>query len=346
LFVIFLFTIISCKSTPAQGSTGSTGTAGQTTGQTTQPGQQVPRDIMNRVEEARKRAIDFECPQYFPSEWDAIETRYAAAQQTQQSAEEFNAIADAYDDLFRKTIPLYAQAREDEIMSTRSELISTGFTNLFPEYLRKTDEIALTAKAEYESKDYYKARDTASKALNEYETLLAGARVYLARKEIIDYGFAVHDPDNFNKADEEGQIALNEYKAGNKETALAKANEAMRLYNIVLENGWRTTIAELRAAAIAERELALKEKANIASRDLFQGADSVFNQAERYNSSRNYRNAGISYIESKEQFTASRHDTEAKRLRALDAIRLAEEKIEESNEAAIGAERIIEGGLR
>ena len=357
--LLFLLISISCKSTP----TPDTARPAQETErpvQTPQPPQPVqppqppppqqvqetPSELLNRIEEARRWGIDFESPAYFPSEWEAIEARYAAARETPQSAEEYNAIADAYEDIFRKTIPLYAQAREDEIMAVRRELISTGFTRHFPEYLRKADDIALSANNLYEGGIYYRARDTAAEALSEYETLLAGAKIFLVRQEIIEHGFVIHDPENFNKADEEGQTALDEYDAGNKEAAMAKAQDALILYNIVLETGWRMSVAEYRAAAIAEKELALEEKANVASRDLYQGADSVFNQAERHLTSRNYRNAALSYIDSKERFAASRHDTEVRRLRALDAIRLAEEKIEESNETAIGAERIIEGGSR
>jgi hypothetical protein len=45
-------------------------------------------------------------------------------------------------------------------------------------------------------------------------------------------------------------------------------------------------------------------------------------------------------------YAIARKDTEERRLRAEEAIRQAEEKIEESTEAAAGAERIIEGGSR
>jgi len=307
-----------------------------------------------KADDARKRAVDFESPAYFPSDWEAAEARYIAAGnmpkstagEIQQAAASYNAAADAYDALFRKTIPLYAQAKEDEIMAARNELIATGFTNSFPDYLQNADKIALEANAQYGDGKYYEAKDTAAKALNEYETLMIGARVFLARQEIVDRGFWKYDSDNFDRADEITIAAMNEYEAGNREAAVTKAEEALLRYNLVLSNGWTAYSADRRNSAVSERELALSERANIAARDSFRDADAIFNQAETAFSSKDFQNAAILYTDAEALFVISRQETEEKRLRAIESIRLAEEKIEESDETAIEAERIIEGGSR
>jgi hypothetical protein len=307
-----------------------------------------------KADDARKRAVDFESPTYFPSDWEAAESRYIAAgnmpkstaNEIQQTAASYNAAAGAYDELFRKTVPLYAQAKEDEIMAAREELIASGFTNSFPDYLQNADKIALEANAQYEAGNYYEAKDTAAKALNEYETLMIGARVFLARQEIVDRGFWKYDSDNFDKADEVTITAMNEYEAGNKEAAVTNAQEALLRYNLVLSNGWTAYSADRRNSAVSERELALSERANIAARDSFRDADAIFNQAEGAFSSENFQNAAVLYTDAEALFVISRQETEEKRLRAIETIRLAEEKIDESNETAIEAERIIEGGSR
>ena len=309
---------------------------------------------MTKAADARKRAIDFESPAYFPSDWEAAETKYVAAgnmpkstaSEIQQAVASYNTAADAYDELFKKTIPLYAQAREDEVMAAREELIATGFTNSFPDYLQNADKIALEAYAQYEAGKYYEAKDTAAKAMNEYETLMIGARVFLARQEIVDRGFWKYDSDNFDKADEVTITAMNEYEAGNKETAVTNAEEALLRYNLVLSNGWTSYSADRRNSAVSERELALYEKANIAARDSFREADTIYNQAETAFSSKDFQNAAILYTDAEALFVIARQETEEKRLRAVESIRLAEEKIEESDGTAIEAERIIEGGSR
>ena len=307
-----------------------------------------------KADDARKQAVDFESPAYFPSDWEAVESRYNAAgflpkstaSEIQQAATAYNAAADAYDELFRKTIPLYAQAKEDEVMAARNELIASGFTNSFPDYLQNADKIALEANAQYEAGNYYEAKDTAAKALSEYETLMIGARVFLARQEIVDRGFWKYDSDNFDKADEVTITAMNEYEAGNKDAAVTNAQEALLRYNLVLTNGWPAYSADRRNSAVLERELALSERANIASRDSFREAEAIYNQAEEVFSSNNFQNAAILYMDAEAIFAITRQETEEKRLRAIETIRLAEEKIEESDETAIEAERIIEGGSR
>jgi len=307
-----------------------------------------------RADDARKRAVDFESPDYFPSEWEEAERQYAAAgnmprntaSDIQQAAASYSTAADAYDELFKKTIPLYAQAREDEVMAVRDELIATGFAYSIPEYFQNADKIALEAYDQYEAGKYYEAKDTAAKALNEYQTLMTGAKVYLARQEIVDRGFWKYDSDNFDKADEVTINAINEYEAGNKEAAVTYAEEALLRYNLVLTNGWPAYSADRRNSAVLERELALSERANIASRDSFREAEAIYNQAEEVFSSNNFQNAAILYMDAEAIFAITRQETEEKRLRAIETIRLAEEKIEESDETAIEAERIIEGGSR
>ena len=363
LFLIFILICFSCKTTSTP-SPSPTPTPTQTPDSSSTSSQvsQIELDeakrrleaTKSRVEEARKRAIDFECPAYFPSEWEAVEAQYEAARAAPQSSLDevqkatalFDDVANAYDELFNKTIPLYAQAREDEILAVRSELISSGFTKSIPEHLQNADEKALAAKDQYNAGDYYEAKNTAAEALADYETLLMGAKAFLARQEIVDNGFQTNDSDNFNKADELAQAAMKEYEAGNKEAAMASAQEALNIFNTILENAWTTSATEWRDLAIKERELAMAEKANIASRDLFNNAESPFNQANADFASKKFQSASVLYKNAKELYTVARQDTEEKRLKAVETIKMAEEKIGESSETAIEAERVLEGGSK
>ena len=311
--------------------------------------------LMAQVEEARKRAMDFESPAYFPSDWEDVESRYADAGNAQkpttesevrQATASLSAILDTYNELFKKTIPLYAQAREDEIMAARYDLIGTGLTSSFPEYLERADKIALTALDQYEAEDYYASRDTAAKALWEYEALFEGAMIYLKRQEIIDRGFYEYDPVNFDKADEVALEAVDNYEAGDQEAAADNAQEAMLRYNVLLTNGWTSYSADRRSSASLEREMALADKVNVAVRDAFREADAIYSQAVDSFRAEKFEEAAILFTDSEALFAVARQDTEGKRRRAIETIRIAEETIEGSSEAAAEAERIIEGGSR
>jgi len=346
--IIFSFIGVSCKSTPKPESNQP---------QQEQQQQSNPEEItaaISRVDTARKSAIDFEVPSYFPSEWEDVEAQYSASKEMpastsdeiKASADAINKVADRYDELFDMTIPLYAQAREDEILAIREELVRSGFSTLFPQYVEKADKLALTAKDQYDAKDYYAARETAAEALDEYETLLLGAKILLARQEIIDRGFTKYDPENFKKADEISQTAVASYDAGDKKDAIEKAEETLLRFNIVLTNGWIAYAAERRASASSERENAILNKVNIAVRENFRDADAIFNNAEDNYKNEMYSVSAIQYVEAEALFVIAGRQTEEKRQLAREIIRLAEEKIEESTETASEAEKIIEGGSR
>jgi len=299
-------------------------------------------EAKDKADQARKQAMDFSADTYFPTDWAEAEKDYASA--TDNAS--YKTAEDGYNALFKKAVPLYAQAKEDEMMAVREELIATGFTDVFPQYLKKADDLALAAKDKYNSGDYYGAKDTASNALNEYQTLLTGAKTYVTRQEIINRGFANYDSDNFLKADETSRAAINAYDAGDKKTALANAEEAQLRYNLVLSNGWTTYSSERMSAASKERELALADKANIASRETFRKGESLLDEAKALYADGKYSDAALSFVDAEANYAIARKETEAKRIKADEAIRKAGEKIGESNETAIEAEKIIEGGSK
>jgi len=302
----------------------------------------VSNEVKAKADQARKQAMDFDSNTYFPSEWEEAESQYQAAKDNAS----YNAAADAYNELFKKAVALYAQAREDELMAVRDELIATGFTDVFPQYLKKADDLALAAQDKYNAGDYYGARDATASALDEYKTLLAGAKTYLARQEILNRGFTNYDTDNFLKADEISQRAIDAYEAGDKNKALANAEEAQLRYNIVLSNGWTVYSSERRDAASSERELAVADKANIASRDTFRRGDALLEEARALYAEGKFSEAAIAFVDAEANYAISRKETEERRIKAEEAMRIAGEKIGESNETAIEAEKIIEGGSK
>jgi len=309
---------------------------------------------MSRAQAARQRAVDFDSHVYFPSDWEAAESQYqsvssmprTSAGEIAQIVSTYNSAADSYDAIFERTIPLYAQAREDEIMSSRDTLISSGLPHQYPQVLQNADEIAITALEQYEADDYYAARDTAARALDEYETLNLGARLLMTRQEIVDRGFADFDSENFSRADDVAQTAIDEHEAGNNEAAVENAEEALLRYNLVLSNGWTSYAGSRRVSVSDERELALAERANIAARETFREGESLYSQAEEAMAAENYNEASALFTNAETYFVVARQETEEKRIRAMEAIRIAEERIEESSGTAIEAERIIEGGSR
>jgi hypothetical protein len=303
---------------------------------------------------ARKRALDFESPAYFPSDWESAEGQYAEAGSLPQTndaeadsaAEAYNAVTGVYDGLFDKTIPLYAQAREDEITAVRDEVIAAGLRDAYPEYLQSADTTALRALDQYEAKDYYAARDTAAAALLMYQTLKTGADAWLAREEIKVRGFEAHVPGGMEQTDATLLAAADSYEGGDIAAARTGAEDALRRYTTGLDTGYAGLITMLRDTAAADRQAALDVKADVAVRDDFNRADDLYAQAAVFLQAAKYRDAARAYDNSGAGFRAAIYATEEKRRLAEEIIRQAEEKIEASDEAARQAEIVIEGGSK
>ena len=336
----------SCKSTPKPDETPKP---------VEKPKEKLSLDELNSAAAgaaaARKLAVDFEAPAYFPSDWEEAESQYGQAGSKPKSTEaEVQAAIAAYKDvtgvytaLFDKTIPLYAQAREDEIVAARDALIATGIAPTWPDYLSGADKTALGALAQYEAKDYYGAKDQAATALAMYQILTTGANAYLVREEILSRDFASIGQEDFDRAEEVGQAAIDAYEAGDLAAAADNADEALLRYNLVLNAGWAACIADLEAAAIAERQNAIAYKANVAARNVFNAANTLFDQAAALRKEEKYADSAALYAQAGTQFADSARIAEEKRALAEEAIREAEEKIEASDEAARQAEIIIGG---
>ena len=305
-----------------------------------------------RADEARKKAADFNSSEYFPSEWEAAEAQYTRASQTPQNNEAnvrsaiatYNEAADGYDSVFKLAIPLYAQAREDEIVALRDNLIAAGWKDVFPELLSAADKVALAALAQYEAEDYYPAKDTADQALMMYQTLTNAYNAFLLRNEITERDFVSYDPDNFERAGEILEDAMGNYEEEDYASAYKNSNEALQRYNLVLSAGWAANAEKYAALAATARQAALDAKADVAVRDVFSEADTNYKAGVSAMDAEKYGDAAKRFADAEGLFIAAAQSASEKRIVAARTIEEANRKIEESDETARLAELIIEGG--
>jgi hypothetical protein len=309
-------------------------------------------DARTRAENARKQALYLEGRTYFPEDWDAGESRYQSAGEAElstlggvkESTAQYNAAADIYDEITRKSLPLYAQAREKDVLEARAGAIEAGIAEVSPERLASADDTARRALAQYQGGDYYAAAESAFLALDLYKALKTGAAIYKIRQEIEEYNLGRYDPDNYALAEGMAAQALEDYDAGRVEKARSTAEDALPRYAGVLATGWAAFAVEQKTAADKERQAALDLKANVAVRNDFNAAAAVYNQGETAFRAKRYQDAVAFYAQSESLFSLARISAADKRRTAEEAIRAAEEKMAESDAAAQNAERILEGG--
>jgi len=351
--VLLILPYFSCKSTPPPKAETPPAAAAATAGRAASPALMGDLNAAKaRAEESRKKAADFDSSTYFPSDWEAAEAQFAKGGQASQNNEDsvrdgiaaYNAAADAYDSLFKLTIPLYAQAREDEIVALRDNLIANGGRDYFPEPLSTADKIALAALAQYEAEDYYTAKDTADQALMMYQTLTSAYNAWLARLEIEEREFRSYDPDNFQRAGEILDEAMSAYGTEDYTSAYENANEALNRYNLVLSAGWAAQAEQYAARAATARKAALDVKADVAVKLVFSEADTSYKSGVGAMDAKKYAEAAKQFFDAEGLFTAATISTLEKRGIAEQTIEEANRKIEESDETARLAELIIEGG--
>ena len=302
-----------------------------------------------RAGEARKRAVDFESNAYFPGEWEAAENQYAellAKNPGGEAISAYNKAADSFNRVFELAIPLYAQAREDEIMAIRGRLIELGARDSFREYMLLAEKTALLALDRYEAKDYYPARDAALYALQKFAVLETAFDAWLVRQELLERGFEGYDREDFDIGDDVIREAMEAYTGEDLETAQYKAERALSKYNAVLSNAW-FYYAELRSAlAEDERLAAIDIKADIAAREFFKTADSDNKTALGLMKTEQYKDAAKLFINAEVMFVIASKTTMEKRQIAADAIKNANRKILESHKIARNASINIRGGSK
>jgi hypothetical protein len=347
LLLILAFAVVnSCKTTEETGETVP-GPASESL-----PDQSALNSARVRAEQARQRGLDFKAPDHLPGDWENAEARFIRAaglprvseSDFREAAEAYDEAARAFDEVFERVVPLYYGAWEAAILKIREELIATGLTDRFPEYLLKADMMVVNALDLYDGGDYYAARDTASGALLTYQTLKAGAGAYRARERIAVRNFDRRYPSLFANAEDAGRLALAGWEADNIAGARAGAEEAERLYRLVLRAGFTETVGEIRETASSRRQRALDLKADIASRTEYNRAANLYNRGEASYQNEDFEEAAELFAESDSAFSAAADSAEEKRRIAEEAIRLAEERMIESDETAKNAELILEGG--
>jgi len=342
-YVFFAVTMIilvniSCKSQPPAPTPEEPKQPASTQPEPSNQNQpQIDPAARAKAEEARKKAADFEGNAYFPGEWEAAEALFAAGSFTQA--------ANAYDSITKLSIPLYAQAREDEILAYRSSLISGGARESFPEYFPPADKEALLALSQYEAEDYYTAKDSAAKSLLMFQVMATAFDAWHIRQEIIERDFPYYDLDKFEQGDEVLKIAMEAYKSDDLPPAKKNADEALDSFNSVLSTGWVSYARKRGELAEGERITAHDNRTRISSRIIFEEAESYFSVAQELYAEKKYERAAKQFIDAEAMYLIARISASEKRSFANSTIKEAMESIERSDEHAEQAKLIIEGGL-
>jgi hypothetical protein len=353
---IVLLLAFSCKTTPKETEPESLTESVDVPVETetvTQAQLNTLNEARRRAETARQEAQNVHGPEYFPSDWSQADTRFAQTgrdidtgnvQSVQNALTAYNELASAFEDITRRSLPLYAGAKREEVRSARQEAIDAGAFEIYPSQFYVADEKGEEVNTKIEAGDYYGAINAAPAALNYYTSLKLGSDAYNLREAILANNLAPYDQRDFDIAEENSLKALNTYDKDDISAVLGVVQEALNRYTQVWKTAWRSIASERRDAASVERRAALDLKANIAVKDEYNDAERVYGEAGSNYQAEQYEDAAERYARAAAMFTVVWETAEYKRQTADEAIRAAEQKVAESDQTAREAEIILGEG--
>jgi len=361
LGVLVLFAVFSCKSAPPPEEAPSTSPTPEPAPVLTGdagPASQADLSALNaavaRAEAARKKAADFAAESLLPSDWQSAESLYTEAERgknsstsgtAKESAARYDKAADAYDALFDKIISQYADNKRQEVLDARAAAINAGAEDLLPDYLLEADNSADAAEDKYLANDYYGAKSLADDAIAMYNTIKIVLDAKKVREEIAKMGFLDSDPDKLGLADSALESAASNFTAKNYSSAKDDAETALNNYSQVLMAAYEAYAGVIADNASAARQKALNYKANVAVKSDFDAADALYNQARTAYNSQTYDESGRLFFDSTALFTAAADAALEKQQKAEEALKRANQKVADSDEAARNAELLLEGGV-
>jgi hypothetical protein len=281
---------------------------------------QTPDGEAARAEENRTKAGDFGGAGFFPGEWEAAEGQMAVA--------DYGAASDSFAAIFDLCLPLYAQQREEQIMEMRDAIVDAGARAIFPRLVAPADEAALLAWDKFQSGDYYQARDEADRAQEMFGVLDVALEAWQTKQKAAFTGITGQDAA-FLEAESVLEAAMNDYLEGNFPPALEQAGRARDLYAQLLSSGISSSLQEKRALASGERTAAVEARADIAARDIFNRADSIYTDAAVAEQNESYSEAERLLTEAAALFKRAGTLALERRRIATQAIGEAKARIEE-----------------
>lgn len=312
----------------------------------------------SEAEKRRKYAFDFEAQPAFPNEWKAAEASLAKGRERLTAGESgtlpaypeslsaYESASAAYDQLVRRAVPLFAQARKAELDKARGDAVSAKADTLAPSRFAAADAASSEVVKIYGRGDHYAAHEAWKAARTRYIALATGARAYALKTEIDRRNFASYDPGNYGRASERLEAAVSAFDSGKVDVSQDATEEAHLRFKIALAKGFELYAVDRGKAAEVQRVAAFDLKAHVAVKPAYDAAVKTKAEADAVFKAGNHEDAARQYSDAEKQFSVVRQTAAEKRKAAEEAIKEAERRMLESEKTASAADAVLEGGAR
>ncbi|TFG84697.1 MAG: hypothetical protein E4H20_02445 [Spirochaetales bacterium] len=293
-------------------------------------------DLHASVLAARKEAFDLGAKDNLSNDYAAAETRYVAgktaldADDRPTAKAELSAALPLFEDLVTRSARLAAETGRDNAASARERAIASGAKATSPVTLSAADALRDAALAAFDSGDLRNAAALFRKAALAYDAAEKRTRAVGVKTDVDTRNFGPLDSGNYELAGKK----LDEVDttiADAPETANDAASEALLRYNLVLRNGWEITVTNGREAAGEYKVEAENIKAQVAVKDDYAAAMSIWNEAMTYYANEDYATAFDLFAQAEVLFKAVYEKAAAKRAIAEAALLTAAASTERSS---------------
>lgn len=293
-----------------------------------EPGIETAPDLAtlrSETEALRKRAFDLGLKDLMSEAYADADARYVEGVAAQDSGDTTTAVAKYSDSkakfeaLLSEGVALRTRNKKAGAESARKTALSSGAAETAAERVAAGEARFAAAEALAAAGKHEEAYAEYEAARLAWDAADRKARALAAKAEIDDNDWSGYDPGNYALAGE--RLAESDRLFPTDPPAsLDASEEALLRYNIALDKGYQDYAGERKGSSDEARIMAQDIKANVAVKDDYAAAQSVYDRAIAAFSAERYREASKLFEEAERLFAAAYESSAAKRAAALKAL--------------------------
>jgi hypothetical protein len=248
------------------------------------PAVAAPDELKAEAAALRKKAFDLGIKDVLPAEYAAAEAAYLLGNEkygkdNAAAAGAYRDAVDGYSGAIERGLPLLASAEGDKARAAESAAYRKGVAEYFYDEGDATSSALLEAQAVEEAGDYEEAIASYKSTASRFAALATMCDAAASRDAISARDFAKWDPSNWTLA--EGKLSsARELFGSDPKASLSAADEAALRYKLVMQNALGYYMNDRKAVSEAERDRASSIKAEVAVKDDYEAAVSLYGEAE------------------------------------------------------------------
>ena len=302
--------------------------------------------LLSEASALRKKAFDLKLFEVVAEDYKAADAKYVEgktaydAKDNEKAAPILKETVAAFKNVIAKGAEILAVENRKRADEMKALAVKAGAEQSASARLAEGDAVYASGVNLSGGKKYEEALVAFEKARQTYEAAFKKANALRIRASIEEKDFARHDVDNFKLADEKLAEA-DALFATNPDGALDALDEATLRYNLVVQKGWQTYAIGRKAPADDAKQRSEDIKAQVAVKEQYAKALTVYNNASALMAGGNYEEAGPEFDRSTTLFEEAYAQAEVKRDAALEALAEAEAKAQESEAKALAGDEVL-----